>query len=81
MMECWNSGIMGSGIMQCWVDGKICVDEKVKKPGPENQVFNIRIKNGFLPLKPTFQYSTIPLFHGRGIERRPQNIPHIFIKL
>jgi hypothetical protein len=28
MMENWNSGIMGSGIMQYWVDGKIC--SKVK---------------------------------------------------
>jgi hypothetical protein len=30
MLECWNSGIMGSGIMQCWVDGKNCVDDKTK---------------------------------------------------
>jgi hypothetical protein len=29
MMECWNSGIMGSGIMQCWVDGKIWVYDKI----------------------------------------------------
>jgi len=21
LMEQWNSGIMGSGIMQCWIDG------------------------------------------------------------
>jgi hypothetical protein len=54
MMECWNSGIMGSGIMQCWVDGKIC--------------FNGKIKKGYLPFNPpqADQYTTIPLFHGRG---------------
>jgi hypothetical protein len=28
MMECRNSGIMALGMMQCWVDGKILVDEK-----------------------------------------------------
>jgi hypothetical protein len=21
MLECWNSGIMGSGVMQCWING------------------------------------------------------------
>jgi hypothetical protein len=30
MVECWNNGIMGSGIMQYWVNGKICVDDKIK---------------------------------------------------
>jgi hypothetical protein len=29
-LECWNNGIMGSGIMRCWVNGKICVDDKIK---------------------------------------------------
>jgi hypothetical protein len=47
MLECWNSGMMGYGIMQCWVDGKICVDGK--------------IKNGYLPFKN--QHSRIPPFH------------------
>jgi hypothetical protein len=30
MLECWNNGIMGSGIMQYWVNGKICVEDKIK---------------------------------------------------
>jgi hypothetical protein len=30
MVECWNSVIMGSGIMQYWVNGKICIDDKIK---------------------------------------------------
>jgi len=30
MMACWNIGIMGSGIMQCWVNGKICAEDKIK---------------------------------------------------
>ena len=30
MMECWNNGIMGSGIMQCWVNGGVCADDKTK---------------------------------------------------
>jgi hypothetical protein len=28
MLEQWNAGIMGSGIMQYWVNGKIFVDDK-----------------------------------------------------
>jgi len=49
MMECWNNGIIRSGIMQYWVNGEICVDDK--------------IKNGWYPFKnqpssiPSFQYS------------------------
>ncbi|PLX52561.1 MAG: hypothetical protein C0611_07840 [Desulfobacteraceae bacterium] len=30
MLECWNNGIMGSGIMQFGVNGKICVEDKIK---------------------------------------------------
>ncbi|RZB38182.1 MAG: general secretion pathway protein A [Desulfobacteraceae bacterium Eth-SRB2] len=30
MVECWNIGIMGSGIIQYWVNGKICVEDKIK---------------------------------------------------
>jgi hypothetical protein len=30
MMECWNIGIMGSGIMQFWVNGKICHEDNIK---------------------------------------------------
>jgi hypothetical protein len=29
-LEWWNAGIMGSGIMQYWVNGGICVDDKIK---------------------------------------------------
>jgi len=50
MMECWINGIMGSGKMQYWVNGKMCVDDK--------------IKTGEYPFKN--QPSTIPLFHIRG---------------
>jgi hypothetical protein len=53
-MECWNSGIIGSGIVQCWVDGNMGVVDK--------------IKSGYLPFNPPLadQYSTIPLFHSQG---------------
>ena len=49
-LECWDCGIMGSGIIQCGVDCKICVDDKMKL---ELYLY-----------KPEFQYSTIPAFHG-----------------
>jgi len=49
MVECWNDGIMGSGIMQCWVNGKICVDDKIK-------MANILLKTNL----PVFHYSIIP---------------------
>jgi hypothetical protein len=29
-LEWWNIGLMGSGIMQFWVNGKNCVDDKIK---------------------------------------------------
>jgi hypothetical protein len=29
-LECWNIGIMGSWIMQFWIEGKICVEDKTK---------------------------------------------------
>jgi hypothetical protein len=32
-------------------------------------------KNENLPLKTTFQYSTIPFFHMRGINTKPQKTP------
>jgi len=47
MLECWNIGKMGSGIMRFWVNGKICVEDKTK--------------NGSYPSKN--QYSIIPTFH------------------
>jgi hypothetical protein len=49
MMECRNNGIMGSGIMQYWVNGKICVDEKIK-------MANILLKTNL----PVFHYSIFP---------------------
>jgi hypothetical protein len=32
MMEQWNSGILGSGIMQCWINGPTTggIDDKIK---------------------------------------------------
>ena len=32
MMEQWNSGVMGSGIMQCWMNGPATggIDDKIK---------------------------------------------------
>jgi hypothetical protein len=32
MMEQWNSGILGSGIMQCWINGAATggIDDKIK---------------------------------------------------
>jgi hypothetical protein len=47
MLKYWNNRIMGSGIMQFWVNGKICVEDK--------------IKNGQYPFKN--QPSSIPVFH------------------
>jgi hypothetical protein len=54
-LECWNNGIEGSGTMQYWVNGKIFVDDK-------NKMAKVL-------LKPTFQYSNIPLFHRNGINQ------------
>jgi hypothetical protein len=49
-LEWWNAGIMGSGIMQYWVNGKIFVDDK--------------IKNSKYPFKN--QPSNIPILHIQG---------------
>jgi hypothetical protein len=49
-LEWWNVGIMGSGIMQYWVNGKIFVDDK--------------IKNNKYPFKK--QPSNLPIFHIQG---------------
>jgi len=62
MMENWNSGKMGSGIMQCWVNG------------PDTGGNGDKIKMAYILLEtniPTFSPSrrryepeaTIPLFH------------------
>jgi hypothetical protein len=55
-MECWKIGIMSTGIIQCWVDGKICLKDK--------------IKNGFLPFKN--QHSNMPPFHYSMVGARTQ---------
>jgi len=49
MLEQWNIGIMGSGVMQCWINGPVTggSDDKIK-------MANILLKN---------QYSIIPIFH------------------
>jgi hypothetical protein len=49
MMECWNTGKMGSGMMQCWINGPATggSDDKIK-------MVNILLKN---------QYSIVPPFH------------------
>ena len=60
MMEQWNSGIMGSGIMQCWINGPATggVDDKIK-------MANILLKTNI----PSFHPSIIPF---SGQIRKPQ---------
>jgi hypothetical protein len=29
-LECWNIGIKGYGIVDCWVNGKIVLDDEIK---------------------------------------------------
>jgi len=67
MVECWNNGIMGSGIMQYWVNGKICVDDKI-------EMANILLKTNL----PVFHYSIIP-FLRQAFEF--QKMSHFFNKL
>jgi hypothetical protein len=60
MMEYWNSGIMGSGIMQCWIDGPATdgIDDK-------NKMAHILLKTNI----PTLHYSIIPF---SGQIRKPK---------
>jgi hypothetical protein len=60
MMGQWNSGIMGSGIMQCWINGPATggIDDKIK-------MVNILLKTNI----PAFHHSTIPF---SGQIRNPQ---------
>jgi hypothetical protein len=60
MLECWNSGIMGSGIMQCWINGKIHINDKIK-------MANILLKTNI----PSFHHSIIPF---PGKIRKPQKL-------
>jgi len=55
MMEQWNSGILGSGMMQCWINGPATggIEDKIK-------MVNILLKTNI----PSFQYSIIP-FSGK----------------
>jgi hypothetical protein len=48
-MEQWNSGVMGYGIMQCWINGPATggIEDKIK-------MAIILLKN---------QYSSVPPFH------------------
>jgi hypothetical protein len=51
MMEYWKSGIMGSGIMQCWING------------PAADRIDDKNKMGYILLKtniPAFHHSIIP---------------------
>ncbi len=38
MMEYWNSGIMGFGIMQCWINGPATggIDDKINPPSADH---------------------------------------------
>jgi len=51
MLEQWNSGIMGSGIMQCWINGLATggIDDKIK-------MVNFLLKTNI----PSFHHSIIP---------------------
>jgi len=51
MMEQWNSGIMGSGMVQCWINGRATsgIDDKIK-------MVNILLKTNI----PSFHPSIIP---------------------
>jgi hypothetical protein len=51
MMEQWNSGIMGSGMMQCWINGPAIggIEDKIK-------MVNILLKTNI----PSFHHSIIP---------------------
>jgi hypothetical protein len=65
MMEQWKSGIIGSGIMQCWINGPTIggIDDKIK-------IAIILLKTNipaFSPRRRLYEpEATIPLFHFRG---------------
>jgi hypothetical protein len=62
MMEQWNSGIIGSGVMQCWINGPATggIDDKIK-------MAIILLKTNI----PAFHHSIIPF---SGQIQNPQNI-------
>ena len=54
MMEQWNSGIMGSGMVQCWINGPATsgIDDKIKLRSAATSLFNV---DGFVKsLKTSF---------------------------
>jgi hypothetical protein len=68
MLERWNIGRMGFGILECWVNG------------PPKSERKIIIEQH--PLKsPLFHPSSIPIFHDYGKKLKSQKISHISIKL
>jgi hypothetical protein len=64
MMEQWNSGIMGSGIMQYWINGPSTggIDDKIKMT---KILLNTNI--------PSFHHSIIPFL---GQLRKPKKSPY-----
>jgi hypothetical protein len=54
MLECWSTGIMGLGLLQYWVNGKIFHDDKFK-------IDDILMKT---------HSSIIPRFHYSMVETR-----------
>ena len=68
MLEQWNSGIMGSGMMQCWINGPATggSDDKIKM---EN-IHLIRLRR-----------TIIPLFHFRGQIRKSRKNLYILSRL
>jgi hypothetical protein len=62
MMEQWNSGKMGSGIMQCWSNGPATggIDDKIK-------IANILLETNI----PAFHYSIIPFSGKFGSPKKP----------
>jgi hypothetical protein len=67
MLECWNIGIMGSGIMKCWPParrGSAYASERLMVPPPAGLMIKLKWLISFR--KPIFHRSTIPLFHFRG---------------
>jgi len=65
MMEKWKSGIIGSEMMQCWINGPTTsgIDDKIK-------MAIILLKTNipaFSPRRRLYEpEATIPLFHFRG---------------
>jgi hypothetical protein len=72
MMEQWNSGIMGSGRMQCWINGPATggIDDKIKMAVI---LWKTNIP-AFSPRRRLYEpEATIPVFHFRefGTPKKP----------